>query len=109
MKNRVTVTIAGKEYTLIAEGDTAHIQRVASHVDAQLSQVLGEAKVSLTDAAILAGLNIAEEYFKEVDSSDALRRQIKEYLEESSKLKLELSEARRENFKLSNQLQNRRS
>lgn len=109
MKNRVTVTIAGKEYTLVADGDTAHVQRVASHVDAQLKQVLGEAKVSLTDAAILAGLNIAEEYFKEVDASDALRRQITEYLQESNKLKLELSEAKREIFKLSNQLQNRRS
>lgn len=100
MKNRVTVTIAGKEYTLIAEEEAAYTQRVASEVDSQIKQVLEGAKVSLTDAAVLAGLNIADEYFKEMEASDGLRRQIKEYLEENSKLKLELSEAKREIFKL---------
>ena len=32
MKNRVTVTIAGQEYTLVAAEDVRYVQRVASHV-----------------------------------------------------------------------------
>ena len=52
------------------------------------------------DGAILTAINIADDRFKEQDASENLRRQIKELLEENSKLKLELSEAKREIFKL---------
>ena len=51
---------------------------------------------------MLAALNIADEYYKEQEASENLRRQLKEYLEEGTKLKMELSEAKREIFKLQN-------
>ena len=56
----------------------------------------------MVDGAVLAAVNIADEYFKEVEASENLRRQLKEYLEEATKTKLELSEAKREIFKLQN-------
>ena len=102
MKNRVTVTIAGQEYTLVATEDQGYVEKVAQHVDAQMKQVLEGARVSLVDGAVLTAVNIADEYFKEVEASENLRRQLKEYLEEATKLKMELSEAKREIFKLQN-------
>ena len=102
MKNRVTVTIAGQEYTLVATEDKGYVEKVAGHVDAKIQEVLGESKVSLVDGAVLGAVNIADEYFKEVAASENLRRQLKEYLEEATKLKMELSEAKREIFKLQN-------
>ena len=103
MKNRVTVTIAGQEYTLVATEEEGYVEKVAQHVDAQMKQVLEGARVSLVDGAVLTAVNIADEYFKEVEASENLRRQLKEYLEEATKMKLELSEAKREIFKLQNQ------
>ena len=103
MKNRVTVTIAGQEYTLVATEEEGYVEKVAQHVDAQMKQVLDGARISLVDGAVLTALNIADEYFKEVEASENLRRQLKEYLEEATKLKMELSEAKREIFKLQNQ------
>ena len=103
MKNRVTVTIAGQEYTLVATEEEGYVEKVAQHVDAQMKQVLDGARVSLVDGAVLTAVNIADEYFKEVETSENLRRQLKEYLEEATKLKMELSEAKREIFKLQNQ------
>lgn len=97
--NQVKVTIAEKEYTLLTEGEPALTQKIAAHVDAQLTQLMAPGKLSLGDAAILAALNITEEYFQEQESAENLRRQLKEYLDESTKLKLELSEAKRELFK----------
>lgn len=97
--NQVKVTIAAKEYTLLTEGEASFTQKVAAHVDAQLSELMASGKLSLGDAAILAAMNIAEEYFQEVETAENLRRQLKEYLDESTKLKLELSEAKRELFK----------
>ena len=102
MKNRVSVTIAGQEYTLVGSDDAAYTQKVAGHVDARIQEVLEGAHVSLVDGAVLAAVNIADEYFKEVEASENLRRQLKEYLEEATKLKLELSEAKREIFRLQN-------
>ena len=102
MKNRVAVTIAGQEYTLVATEDVGYVQKVAGHVDAKIQEVLEGAKVSMVDGAVLAAVNIADEYFKEVEASENLRRQLKEYLEEATKTKLELSEAKREIFKLQN-------
>jgi len=103
MKNRVTVTIAGQEYTLVATEDQGYMEKVAAHVDTQMNQILEGSKVSLVDGAILTALNVADGYFKEVEASENLRRQLKEYLEEATKLKMELSEAKREIFKLQNQ------
>lgn len=99
MQNRVTVTVRGQSYTLLAVEDEAYVQRVAAYVDGKLAEAAssGLAKV---DCAVLTALNIADERFKEQEASENLRRQIKELLEESSKLKLELSEAKREIFKL---------
>ena len=105
MKNRVTVTIAGQEYTLVATEEEGYVEKVAQHVDAQMNkveEVLSGAHVSLVDGAILAAVNIADEYFKEVEAAENLRRQLKEYLEEATKMKMELSEAKREIFKLQN-------
>ncbi len=103
MKNRVTVTIADQEYTLVATEEQSYMERVAAHVDTELHQVLSASKVSLVDGAILASLNLADQYFKETETSENLRRQLKENLEEAARLKLELSESKREIFKLQNQ------
>lgn len=101
--NHVKVTIAEKDYTLLTEGDSAFTQKVAARVDEQISGLMASGKLSLGDAAILAALNATEEYFQEMETSENLRRQLKEYLDESTKLKLELSETKRELFKAKGQ------
>ena len=102
MKNRITVTIADHEYTLVAEEDEAYIRKVADFVSQQIEAVSGSSKISLSDAATLAAVNVTDLYFKEQASGENLRRQVKDCVEESTKLKLELSEAKREIFKLQN-------
>ena len=100
MKNRVTVTIGAQKYTfLAAEGDD-YVKKVAAYVDAKLTETLKGGNMSAVDGAILTAMNIADEKLKEQDASENLRRQIKELLEESAKLKMELSECKRQIFKL---------
>lgn len=100
MNNRVTVLIAGQEYTLVAPEDASYVQKVAHHVDSKIAELDSAANGSVVNAAILAAVNISDEYFKEVDAGESLRHQVKECLEESAQLKRELSEAKREIFKL---------
>ena len=91
MKNKVVVTIGGKDYTMVAAEDEEYVRRCAQLVDRHLAEVMGAGRLSQSDGAVLAAMNIAAEN---------LRRQVKEGLEEASALKLELSEAKREIFKL---------
>lgn len=99
MKNKVVVTIAGREYTMVAVEDENYVRRCAQHVDTQL-QPLMSGHLSQADAAVLAAMNITDQYFKEQEAAEGLRRQIKDSLDEIAQLKAELSEAKREIFKL---------
>ena len=103
MQNKVTVTIDGQEYTLVASEDASYMKKVAAHVDSKIAELREGGKISGADAAVLAALNMADEYFKGLETAENLRAQIKESLEEIKKLNLELSEAKREIFKLQTQ------
>ena len=101
MKNKVTVTIAQREYTLISDEGEAYVEKVASYVSGQIQDTMRTSGVSATDAAVLAAANIADNYFKEMEASERLRRQLKEALDEAAQIKADLSEAKREIFRLS--------
>ena len=100
MRNKVVVTIAGREYTMVAVEDETYVRKCADLVDQQLKPI-SSGNLSQADAAVLAAMNIADQFLKEQQASDDLRRQVKENLEDANRLKLELSEAKREIFKLS--------
>ena len=102
MENRVTVSICGEEYTFVAEEAPSYMQKVGAYVGTKMDEMLTGAKVGRTDAAVLAAANIADELFKEREAGDALRRQVKQYLDEASQAKNEVSELKREIFKLQN-------
>ena len=100
IENRVVVTIGGRGYTILAEEGEQYIHKVAKHVDEKVQQMINEAHLSLTDAAVLTAMNLADDYFKTESISENLRGQLKEYLEEASRTKMELSETKRALSKL---------
>ena len=103
MDHRVTVTICGNEYTFLADEDSAYVEKVAAYVDQRMTDILESTKAGRTDAAVLTAANIADELFKAQEIAENLRSQLKEYLDEASKSKNEISELKREIFKLQNQ------
>lgn len=105
MANRITVSICGEDYTLLAEESPSYMQKVAALVDAKMSEIMGSGRVSRLDAAVLAAANMADEMLKQQSSTENLRSQLKGYLDDANKAKTELSECRRELFKLQQQLQ----
>ena len=103
MDHRVTVTICGNEYTFVAEEDSTYVEKVAEYVDRKMTETLEATKAGQTDAAVLTAANIADELFKAQEIAENLRVQLKEYLDEASRSKNEISELKREIFKLQNQ------
>ena len=104
MANRVTINICGEEYTFIADESATYMQKVGTYVSEKLEEVLNTAKVGRTDAAILTAANIADELFKSQTASEQLRSQIKGYLDEASRAQSEVSELKREIFRLQQRL-----
>ena len=103
MENRITISICDEEYTFVAEEAPSYMQKVGSYVNGKMSELLDAAKVGRTDAAVLTAVTITDELFKEREAGDALRRQVKQYLDEASQAKNEVSELKREIFKLQQQ------
>ena len=107
MANRVVISICGEEYTFIADESAAYMQKVGSYVSEKMEEVLSSAKVGRTDAAILTAANITDELFKAQAASEQLRAQIKGYLDEAGRAQSEVSELKREVFRLQQRLDNR--
>ena len=78
------------------------MQKVGSYVNDKMSELLNSATVGRTDDAVLTAVNITDELFKEREAGDALRRQLKQYIDDAAQAKNEVSELKRELFKLQN-------
>ena len=107
MANRVVVTICGEDYTFVAEESTSYMQKVGTYVGDKMTEILNSAKVGRTDAAVLTAANITDELFKAQAASEQLRSQIKGYLDEAGKAQAEVSELKREIFRLQQKLDGR--
>ena len=107
MANRVVVTICGEDYTFVAEESTSYMQKVGAYVGDKMTEILNGAKVGRTDAAVLTAANIADALFKSQAAAEQLRGQIKGYLDEAGKAQAEVSELKREIFRLQQKLDGR--
>ena len=105
MANRVVINICGEDYTFVAEESAAYMEKVGAYVSGKMQGVLDGAKVGRTDAAVLTAVNITDELFKAQSASEQLRGQIKGYLDEAGKAQNQVSELKREVFRLQQKLE----
>lgn len=100
MANRVVMSICGEEYTFIADEAPSYMNKVGAYVDEKMTEIMQTAKVGRTDAAVLTAANIADELFKAQTAAEALRAQIKGYLDDANRAQAEVSDLKRELFRL---------
>ena len=98
MANKVTMSICGQEYTLVADESAEYMKKVGALVDQRMDRIQETLHVSQADAAVLA-VNLADELLKNQAAAENLRRQVKNYLDEATQAKNEASELRRQLFK----------
>ena len=92
MANRVTITIRGRTYPILAEEDESYIRQCADLVGRELDRALDGTTLSLMDGAVLASMNLADQIFKEKQVSDNLRSQLKEALDENARIRRQQSQ-----------------
>ena len=88
VKQKTTVRVAGREYTLVSSDAPEYMNRVAAYVDRKISETAIATRLSVDMGAVLTSLNIADELMKSHDENSRLRR-------EMMTLRQELEEARK--------------
>ena len=88
MANKVTMSICGQEYTLVADESAEYMKKVGTLVDQRMDRIQETLHV-----------NLADELLKNQAAAENLRRQVKNYLDEATQAKNEASELRRQLFK----------
>lgn len=96
MKNRITVAIDAEEYIVIADEDEGYVRKTAELVNSRIAEVRQDHSISKVTAMAFALLSLSDSYLKAMEASDNMRAQLKGYLEDCTRLRSELNEARRE-------------
>ena len=74
-KQKITVTVAGKNYTLISGDPPEYVRRVAAFVDRKLRETEAVTNLPSGQAAVLTCFNLAEDLLKAQDENTLLRDQ----------------------------------
>ena len=75
-KQKTTVRVAGREYTLVSSDSPEYIGRVAAYVDRKINEAALAAHLPVDKAAVLVALNIADELMRAHDENSRLRREL---------------------------------
>ena len=94
---KVRLEICGNNYVISTTDTEEYTLSLAEKLDKQMNEFLATTpSASVTSAAVLCALSYLDELEKSSASADNMRSQIKDYLEDAAKAKLEAEEARRE-------------
>ena len=86
-KQKITVIVAGKPYTLVSSDPPEYVRRIASFVDRKLSETMTATNLPSGQAAVLACFNLAEDLIKAQDENAVLRNRMERIaLEQSAAL-----------------------
>lgn len=83
----ISVNIFGEEYNIRSNDDPAYVRKVAQYLDSKMREVAGTTKiVSSSKIAILAALNITDEYLRLKETSQSSEENINKVLTELIKV-----------------------
>ena len=73
MKKALDVEILGQKLTISSDAEEGYMLRVAGYVDGKMQELMRASKsVAKTNVAMLAALNIADEYHRLKDTHEAI-------------------------------------
>ncbi|WP_040211968.1 cell division protein ZapA [Clostridium polynesiense] len=95
--NIITVKINGLEYNLKGEENEEYLHKVAIYVDKKIRGILdNNKKLSVSSAAILTAVNIADEFFKYKEEYINLEKELKASKTEEKKFIHEIEELKKQ-------------
>jgi len=90
MKKALDVEILGQKFTISSDAEEGYMLKVAGYVDGKMQELMQSPKpVVKSNVAMLAALNIADEYHRLKDAHEAILNRLDQL---SKKLSMTLSE-----------------
>ena len=86
-KVKVTVRVAGREYTMSGTDSEEHIHRVAAYVDRKMGEISLATRLPGNMISVLTAMNIADELLKAQDENGRLRKQMLQVEQQMAKLR----------------------
>ena len=97
MINRVKVVLCGREYVLQTEDAPSYVYQLAKNLEKRISDITeNNPRVSAHSAVMMVALSTMDELTKANNSVEVIRSQVKEYVDEAGKARLERDAALRE-------------
>lgn len=97
MINRVKVVLCGREYVLQTEDAPSYVYQLAKNLEKRISDITEDnPRVSAHSAVMMVALSAMDELTKANNSVEVIRSQVKEYVDEAGKARLERDAALRE-------------
>ena len=93
-RNTVAVRIYGQEYNISGEASRDHIMRVADYVDSKMQEIGEAVNASNSGVAVLAAVNIADEFFGRESAIDELREKNDQLISDTQRYALLWEEAK---------------
>jgi len=81
-KQKITVNVAGRPYTLVSSDPPEYVRRVAEYVDRKLSETATVTNLASAQVAVLTCFQLADELMKAQDENTHLRRQMEKAKEQ---------------------------
>ncbi len=88
-KQKTSVFVAGKEYTVVSSDPPEYLRRVAAYADRKLREISLSTRLPQAQADAMAAMNLADELMKAQDENRRLRRENRRLAEELAALKAE--------------------
>lgn len=95
--NKIKIVLSGKEYTIQTDESVSYVKQLAEELDSKIDQFMKQNdSISVTSACMLVSLGLMDDCIKASSDKDNLRKQIIDYLEETTKARTEIAELTRE-------------
>lgn len=72
MKKALDVEILGQKFTISSDAEEGHMLKVAGYVDGKMQELMRSKPVAKSNVAMLAALNIADEYHRLKETHEAI-------------------------------------
>lgn len=102
---KIKLLIAGTEYSISTDDDLDYVAKLGEDLDKRIKEIMNaNSRASVTQAAVLAALEYADEASKGAGSAENLRAQIQEYLEDAARARTDAEISKREAERLAKEL-----
>ena len=104
--NKIKIVLSCKEYTIQTDESVSYVTQLAESLDAKIEEYMNQNdSISVTSACMLVSLGLMDDCIKASSDKDNLRKQVIDYLEEATRSRNEITELKKENEALRQQIE----